>query len=322
MSRDSRSRATPRAQCLAASLALIIAMLLAVLVGGGFAEAQFTPPELAAEEPASPADATRPDAPAAAAPSTSGLGRGEAMIAAMRENIAALEEQATELRKKLDDNTDNDTALVDLRLQLETLSKGVLQRAVALGPRLREINARLEQLGAPPAEGVSEPEIVANERRALIEEKATINALTGQAEELSLQVSSDIERIGELRRELFTNTLTKRVTIDLTLAGEAFAAFLDEVNQLYRSVASWVRFVLRFKIEAFLGATFFALLAAAVIFIGGRRMVGRLIVRDPANQKPSYLSRVSVAFFSSLLPAAAILVFFIVALSFYHGFNV
>ncbi len=244
------------------------------------------------------------------------------MIAAMRENIAALEEQATELRKKLDDNTDNDTALVDLRLQLETLSKGVLQRAVALGPRLREINARLEQLGAPPAEGVSEPEIVANERRALIEEKATINALTGQAEELSLQVSSDIERIGELRRELFTNTLTKRVTIDLTLAGEAFAAFLDEVNQLYRSVASWVRFVLRFKIEAFLGATFFALLAAAVIFIGGRRMVGRLIVRDPANQKPSYLSRVSVAFFSSLLPAAAILVFFIVALSFYHGFNV
>ena len=54
-----------------------------------------------------------------------------------------------------------------------------------------------------------------------------------------------------------------------------------------------------------------ALLAAAVLLIGGRRLFGRLIDADPAIEKPSYLSRLSVAFWSTLLPTAAVTVFLV-----------
>ena len=69
-------------------------------------------------------------------------------------------------------------------------------------------------------------------------------------------------------------------------------------------------------------ATFFALLAAAVLLVGGRRLFGRLIDPDPAIEKPSYLSRLSVAFWSTLLPTAAVTVFLATTYFLYDYFSV
>ena len=77
-------------------------------------------------------------------------------------------------------------------------------------------------------------------------------------------------------------------------------AFYSEGAELRRTVAAWARFVFQFKLRSVLIATFFALLAAAVLLVGGRRLFGRLIDPDPAIEKPSYLSRLSVAFWSTL----------------------
>ncbi|TIQ91324.1 MAG: mechanosensitive ion channel family protein, partial [Mesorhizobium sp.] len=52
------------------------------------------------------------------------------------------------LEKKIQEDGDDDASLVDIRLQLEEMSRGALNSALAFRPRLSEINARLDQLGA------------------------------------------------------------------------------------------------------------------------------------------------------------------------------
>ena len=72
-------------------------------------------------------------------------------------------------RTRKEDRTaiaEEDTKLVEIRLKLEELGRELLTSAVAFRPRLSEINARMEQLGPPPAEGQPpEPDIVTSERR-------------------------------------------------------------------------------------------------------------------------------------------------------------
>ncbi|MBN9250247.1 MAG: mechanosensitive ion channel family protein, partial [Mesorhizobium sp.] len=84
----------------------------------------------------------------------------------------------------------------------------------------------------------------------------------------------------------------------------------------------WISFAFKFKFQAVVIATFLALIAAAVLLIGGKRLFGRLIEADPAAEEPSYLSRLSVAFWSTLLPTAAVGVFFSATYFFFNSSNV
>ncbi|WP_378950331.1 mechanosensitive ion channel family protein [Mesorhizobium sp. ANAO-SY3R2] len=190
------------------------------------------------------------------------------------------------------------------------MSRELLHSGVAFRPRLTEINTRLEQLGKPPAEGQPpEAAIVTTERDALASEKAEINAMLGVAENQSIRINTLVEQISETRRQLFQNVLTKRYEINFALASEIMQAFRSEMGDLYRAVSSWMRFVVSFKLKSMLAVTFFALAAAAVIIIGGRRMFGRLFIPDPRVQEPSYLSRISVAFWLTLMQTSAVVVF-------------
>src|SRR5690606_11719283 len=52
-----------------------------------------------------------------------------------------------------------------------------------------------------------------------------------------------------------------------------------------------------------------AALAAAMLLAGGRRVSRRVFEIDPDNPDPAYLTRLSVAFWSTLLPTAAVVLF-------------
>ena len=248
---------------------------------------------------------------------------GPTIVADMQPVIDGLAARAEELAKRVDANAEDDARLVDLRIELEALAREVLASGVAFRPRLTEINTQLELLGPAPAEGQPpEAEMVAQERAALLNEKSQINVLLGNAETISLRTNRLIDRISDLRRALFATTLSKRYQVNIALAGEVMEGLRSESAEFYRVVSSWLRFVIQFKLSSVLAAAFFALAGAAVLLIGGRRLFGGLIVTDPLQPDPPYISRVSVAFWSTLLRSASIAVFLAGTWYFFDYFNV
>ena len=247
---------------------------------------------------------------------------GNALVEEQRGLIDGYVRQADELEKQVAAHGEEDARLVEIRLHLEELARELLAGAVTFRPRLSEINTRLEQLGPVPPEGQQEVDIVTAERQDLTAEKAEINAVLGRAESLSIRVNGLIEKIGQMRSELFRNVLTKRYALTDAFGGELVHDVYDEYASFYRAVSSWLKFVIQFKFQSVLGATFFALAAAAVLLFGGRRLFGRVIVADPAIQEPSYLSRLSVAFWSTLLPTLALGVFLLATIFFFDYFTV
>ncbi len=235
---------------------------------------------------------------------------GSEILSQEKPVIEELSRQVDALAARLDEASDSDAKLVDLRLELEQIVPKLLEAGVTFRPRLQNINARLEQIGPPPAEGEPpEPQALTEERQALQKEKAEINTVLGLAEETSLKANRLIDQIGQLRRDLFTRTLSKRYDVRSALDAQALVDFRSEVADLYGRVSSWLKFVMRFELRAMVLATFFALLAAAALRLGGQRVFGRLIFADALVEDPSYISRLSVAFWSTLLPSAALAVF-------------
>jgi small-conductance mechanosensitive channel len=248
---------------------------------------------------------------------------GSPIVREQRAVMDSLRQRTDQLEKQIAANSEDDARLVDTRLQLEETERQLLLSSVAFRPRLTEINNRLDQLGPAPAEGQPpEPDMVASERQALLAEKAEINAALGVAEDQSIRINALITRITEMRRDLFSRLLTRRYDIGTALAGEVAEAARNEAKDLYRTVSSWVRFVVQFKLRSVLFATFFALLAAAILLIGGRRLFGRLFEADGDVESPSYLSRLSVAFWSTLVPTAALAVFLTTTYLLYDYFAV
>ncbi len=227
------------------------------------------------------------------------------------------------LEKELDQDRVDDATLVDIRLKLEGISQKALESALAFRTRTAEINARLEQLGPAPADGQPpEPDSVAVERNALTAEKAQINAVIGSAQSLSVRVSGMIERIATMRSALFRSLFTKRYSLSDTFSGKVVGDAKTDVSRFYGAVSSWLSFALKFKLQAVLAATLTALGLALVMMVGGRRIFGRMFVADPAVADPSYLSRLSVTFWSTLLPTAALVVFLASTIFFFNYYNV
>lgn len=252
------------------------------------------------------------------------LGQGAAgLITDQQKVIQGLTAKTDDLEKKIQQSVEDDAALVDIRLQLEDLSRAALNSALAFRSRVGDINARIEMLGPAPATGQpQEPDIVTGERQALASEKAEINAVIASAQNLSIRINGLIDKIGNMRSDLFRNVLTKRYVLSDALSPQVFSDAQDEYASLYRAVSSWLSFAFKFKFQAMLVATFMALALAAVLLVGGRRLFGRVFEADPSVEDPSYLSRLSVAFWSTLLPTLAVGAFVASTVFLFNYYNV
>jgi potassium-dependent mechanosensitive channel len=221
------------------------------------------------------------------------------------------------------DKAGDDAELAKLRVELQDLARDVLAVAVSFRPRLTAIGDRLTSLGPPPSESeVSELPAVQAERRNLEGEKKEINALLGESAQLSQRINGLADEVAARRRQLFSNSLAQRVDVNFAFGSEVSDAAGNEVSALARQFSSWSRFVWKFRYRDILTATLLALLAAVVIVIGGRRLVGDLYRRDPQLTEPTYLSRLSVGFWSTLIPSISVAVFLAATYLLFDYFNV
>src|SRR5690606_34429754 len=120
------------------------------------------------------------------------------------------------------------------------------------------------------------------------------------AANLKTNANQATSSISTLRRDLFTETLFKRTELSPALFGEAGKAFVLEMRDLGNTVGSWLSFAWKFKKLPLLVAIFLSLGAALVFLWGGRRLFARLIARDPSLEQPTYIKRLSLAFWTTV----------------------
>lgn len=239
------------------------------------------------------------------------------------EQLAKAGEELKRLTDLVAKAKDDDIALAELKVQVDALSKQIIGVSVSTRPRLDEIKARLTELGDPPGEGQPpEADIVTAERKRLVAERGAINALTGEAEGLSVQATKLSNAITATRRALFSNTLLKNTEVSGNMFNEALTATADETRVLTRSVGSWLSFAWNYKRVQLLTALFLSLCAALVFLAGSRRLFRPLIEQDATDEEPSYFRRLSVAFWSTLIPTIASAAFAVSSFFFLYSFNV
>ena len=238
-------------------------------------------------------------APQPAAAVASPQAQAAEQLEVARKNLARLADQ-------IKNAADDDSRLAELKVEVDAATKQIIAISVATRPRLDEIKARLAELGDPPAEGAPpETDVVAQERKRLLAERGEINALTGTAEDLSVQTTKLSNGVTATRRALFSNTLLKHTDINGPMVMDAIASLSLERQAFTRTVGSWLTFAWNFKRLQLLSALFLSLCAALVLLAGMRKLFFPLIHRELLSEEPGYITRLSVAFWSTMIPTLA-----------------
>jgi potassium efflux system protein len=247
-----------------------------------------------------------PPAPDSAAASQASPTVSQALLE-QRDRIAQIRQRSEQLGVRMGLSYQDDAALLDTRTELDALSEELQSASSGFRPRLATINERLAEIGPP--QGENEPAALAQERQDLNTEKAEINALVGEVTNLSSQIAAQMAETAAMRRALFSSSLSRRYDISLGFSTAVLQEFVAENRRLAYTVRSWASYVVEHKLTRLLIATALSFAAAGVFLFGGRRILGHLIDADPARGTPSYLSRLSVAFWSTVLPSAALAIF-------------
>ena len=277
-----------------------------------------------ATAPSMPADApaAQPAATVATPPTAPTPQRDEKIVAAERriEDARAL---LSSLRSQVDKNLQEDGILADLKVKADALVREALAITVDLRPRIDAIQTRLTELGDAPGEGQpAESASVTDDRARLNAARAEVNALTGQAEDLSIEAKALSDRISDIRRALFTSRLFEHTEINGSVLEDAMKSFAADAERVRRSITSWLTFVFKFKALPLAIAVFLSTALASLILFAEYRLFGRINRRDRTIADPSYLSRFSVAFFSTILPSLALSFFLASAYFRLDTFNV
>lgn len=267
--------------------------------------------------------ATETPAPASAAPASATVSVTDANVAeTARQQITDAAQTLTALNKQVKDAASDDEKLTDLKLKTDDLRKSVLDISVSFNPRLSQIRDRLAALGDPPAQGAAEDPAVKAERERLTAERAKINAIIGDAENLSIATTKLSNQISDLRRTLFTETLFKKTDVDTQVLTNAYQAFSAAKSAFSRSITSWFRFVWIYKSYQLMSAIFFSSLAALLLLAISYRMFAPLFRRGAKDDMPPYISRLSLAFWSTLLPSLSVGAFGAISYFLMDNFNV
>ncbi len=241
----------------------------------------------------------------------------------VEQDIAATSNNLADLTKKVDEANGDDTKLADIKQKAEAVAKTGLDIGVSLQPRYSLINKRLTELGDPPAANApaEDPQLAAD-RTKLIAEKAQINALTSDAETLATKAGDLANRITAIRRDVFAETLLGHTDLTVDMAAETGGAFVTEAAQLVRIVTSSAKFVWNFKRSQLLAALALSLISALILVRGAYRMFDPLIRRERSEENPAYITRLTLAFWSTVLPTISITIFVVSILFFLLYFNV
>jgi small-conductance mechanosensitive channel len=247
---------------------------------------------------------------------------GDSINIEMKDKLESLRQQLGAFRDNVQQSTDDDARLADLRVRAEEIVGEMQAASDAMKVRVEQIQARLTSLGDPPPEGqAAEAPAVAEERARLVNERSELNIIVDDATSLSNSATQLANTITNIRRTLFAQTLFKHTELSTDLFVEAGSAFVREVSNFQATVGSWIGFVFRFKAVPLLAAIGLSVGAALLFLVGGYRLFGRFLVRHEGIQ-PAYIKRLSYTFWSTVIQSLALAAFLMTSYLFLEGFNV
>ena len=221
-------------------------------------------------------------------------------IDSLRRDVAAIEAATTE-------NAENDDKLLKLRGQADALSGKLIAFGVSFRPQLKDIAAKLNELGPAPGDGQpAEASQAADLRKQLTAQKAQINAQLADAEGLSIRLADNVDRIAELRRELFTRTLFRRTEASGAFGPETTQAFSEQVATAWRTLRSRVSFMDSFRPGTLYTAIGAALAVALALMLATRKFTQPASTGAFVDEKGNYVARLSLAFWSTVMPSLAV----------------
>ena len=241
-----------------------------------------TPPTTGTPPPAAPpaAPVTPPPPPAP-------------VVLDVEGDLKRLVESSERADKEIGTSKDNETALGSLRGQVEGIMYESTQIAEKLRPRLVEVKSQIEKLGPTPKEG-AEAAPIAVERARL---NALSNALDGaiKTSELTwVRARQQIERITDMRHEIFAQSLYQRRSgpISLTLWSDVWNDIPSVANTIRYIGASWIE-----EAKPKSASVFLIVLLSAALYLGLRwsfRMA--TAVRQRHREKPpAFFERTTAA---------------------------
>jgi small-conductance mechanosensitive channel len=240
----------------------------------------------------------------------------------MKGKLDAIRQQLTTFRGRVENDARDDARLAELRIQAEEIVGQMQSASDAMKTRVEQIQARLSALGEPPAAGQPpEAPAVAEERSRLLNERSQLNLIVNDAGNLSTSATQLANGITNLRRTLFAETLFRHTEVSGELFTEAGQAFVAEVGNFGATFGSWIGFVWRFKQLQLFGALALSLGAGVLFLAAGYRIFGRFLRRN-GHTHPSYIKRLSVAFWSTVIQTMSLAAFLATSYLLLDGFNI
>jgi small-conductance mechanosensitive channel len=157
-------------------------------------------------------------------------------------DLKRLVESIERTDKEITSSKDNESALGSLRGQVEGIMYESTQIAEKLRPRLVEVKGQIEKLGVRKPEDPPEAPPVAAERARLNALSAAIDGAIKTSELTWVRARQLIERITELRHDLFAQSITQRRPSPLSLAlwRDVWSDMPSVVNTLQYISSSWI----------------------------------------------------------------------------------
>ncbi len=214
--------------------------------------------------------------------------------------IETLEQNTETLEKNFENKSEDEQALVELRLQAQNISKRALEAAFVLRSPLNDINVLLDQL----TELHDDLKKISDERSLLLEQKAKLNSIVLRFE----AIFSATNRIDELAisqsRELFKRTLMHRLEFSMPMVKHLVQKTKEASADFLLLLSSWWDFIFYFKLLELFLCFLIPLFIALGLSYFSRKILAHVRGHfTEENEEISYLQRLFVAFISVLLPS-------------------
>ncbi len=231
----------------------------------------------------------------------------EMSVTALRVSLNDLRNAVEQIKSDAFAEDATDASLAAHRAGLERASRDVLIVAVDASNVLKTANQLLTDLGAVPESGaLPESEAVAEERQRLNALRAEATLIVRDAELLSVQVTTVVDQITSLRRQLFVRNIFERTPITSAFWDEFKLRLGKETKQFNRLLLFWTRSVSTHKLDKATYATTISLVVAGLILAFLARFVAPAFSRPAVEVRQPYLRRLFSALWIALLPSAAI----------------